>query len=237
MRFAGMPGGHSGIAGGCIAGVRCADVATPAQAAMSRHHHPLSPGAPGDPLRARPGRVPILRRLLACVCLTAVSGPAPADASGPAGLVCSLRVMPAAAGQPVPLAMTLHNRANQALRFLVWDTPFEGWASPFVVLRFGEQELPYQGPVVRRSQPGADAMVSIPAGGSRRAEVDLAQVFDLSRPGRYRLEPRITLRDHVLGETTAWPRSGGVQKPLKLPCPAVEFVVPTPRRPAPGPTL
>lgn len=146
-------------------------------------------------------------------------------------LVCALRVAPSpVSGEPVRLHFTLTNRAEQPVRLLSWGTPFEGWWSPFVALRFGDQELPYQGPMAKRGEPDAEEVLRILPGRSRRAEVDLAQVFDLSRPGQYHVEPRISLHDHEFGQTKGWPRSRTEHQPLELDCPAVEFVVQSPRR-------
>lgn len=150
-------------------------------------------------------------------------------------LHCTLRVTPSpVSGEPVRLRFSLANRSDQPLALLTWGTPFEGWWSPFVALHFGDQELPYQGPMAKRGEPGADEVLRILPGRSRRAEVDLAQAFDLSRPGRYRVEPRIHLHDHEFGEAKGWPRPRDAHQPLSLACPEVEFVVQPARRPPPG---
>ncbi len=137
-------------------------------------------------------------------------------------LVCKLtapaRVI---AGQPVPMRFTLTNRGPAAVRVLNWATPFEGWFAPYVqVMRNGEL-LRYSGPMVKRGDPGADEYVSIAAGKSRHATVDLAQPFDFTQPGRYRVTPRISLFDLTTG--AARPLAEHV--PMRLDCPALEIEV------------
>ena len=150
-------------------------------------------------------------------------------------LDCPLSVAPSpVSGEPVRLRFSLANRSRQPLALLTWGTPFEGWWSPFVALHFGDQELPYQGPMAKRGEPGSDEVLRIPPGHSRRAEVDLAQAFDLSRPGTYRVAPNIHLHDHEFGAASGWPRPRAAHQPLLLNCPTVEFVVQPARRPPPG---
>ncbi|HEY9238472.1 MAG TPA: hypothetical protein VIP10_06525, partial [Burkholderiaceae bacterium] len=125
----------------------------------------------------------------------------------------------------VPLRITLTNRRPAAVQVLNWATPFEGWFGPYVhVMRDGVPQR-YTGPMVKRGDPTADEYLAIAAGRSRRASVDLAQPFDLSQPGRYRVTPRITLFD--VASTAPRPRDAHV--PLPLDCPALEIEVVAPR--------
>ena len=124
-------------------------------------------------------------------------------------------------GQPVPLRFTLTNRGRAAVRVLNWATPFEGWFGPYVQVMRDGALLGYAGPMVKRGDPGADEYVAIPAGRSRRASVDLAQPFDFTQPGRYRVVPRITLFDITTG--AARPRAE--HTPMPLNCPALEIEV------------
>ena len=142
--------------------------------------------------------------------------------AAPPDLVCKLAA-PArvTAGEPAPMRFTLTNRGPAAVRVLNWATPFEGWFGPYVqVLRDGEPQR-YSGPMVKRGDPGADEYVTIAAGRSRHATVDLAQPFDLTRPGRYRVMPRISLFDVTGGP--ARPLADHV--PKRLDCPALEIEV------------
>lgn len=99
-------------------------------------------------------------------------------------------------GEPVPLEMTLRNQGKQALRVLTWNTTFEGvWFGPWVRVARDGRALPYQGPQVKRGEPGADEYVDIPAGGAKSASLDLALVYDLTKPGLYDIEPAVVLHD------------------------------------------
>ncbi len=145
----------------------------------------------------------------------------PVSAASP-DLVCKLtapaRVI---AGQPAPMRFTLTNRGPHAVRVLNWAAPFEGWFAPYVqVMRDGEL-LRYSGPMVKRGDPGADEYLTIAPGKSRQATVDLAQPFDFTRPGRYRVTPRISLFDVTTGPA----RALADHVPKRLDCPALEIEV------------
>jgi hypothetical protein len=137
-------------------------------------------------------------------------------------LVCKLSA-PARieAGQPVPMRFTLTNRGPAAVRVLNWATPFEGWFGPYVQVMHNGNLLRFTGPMVKRGDPAADEYVAIAAGRSRHATVDLAQPFDFTAPGRYRVTPRMTLFDVSTGP----PRQRDAMVPAKLDCPALEVQV------------
>lgn len=145
-------------------------------------------------------------------------------AGGEAPLQCMLSASArAAVGQSVALHFALHNRSDHALRVLEWNTPFEGWFGAYLELTRDGVALPYRGPMLKRGEPSADEYLGFRAGQRRRASVDLAQVFDLSMPGHYRVEPRITLFDVVAGATARTARPRDAQRAMPLHCNAVEF--------------
>ncbi len=145
-------------------------------------------------------------------------------AVAPPDLRCEASIAPGArAGGPVSLRFTLVNPGRAAVRVLTWGTPFEGWMSPYAVLERDGVALPYGGPSFKRGDPGADEYLRIAGQGRRTATVDLAQPFDLSRPGRYHLELRIVLHDVHAG-SAARPRSA--HRPQPLDCPALAFTLP-----------
>jgi uncharacterized protein (DUF58 family) len=140
-------------------------------------------------------------------------------------LQCSLTA-PASvvAGQPVPLRFTLANRGPVGVQVLEWGTPFEGWFGAYVEVSRDGVAVAYRGPMVKRGDPAADEYLRIAPHRARRAEVDLAQPFDLSVPGVYRMQPRITLFDVAAAGSPA-PRSRDRHVPLTLSCPAFEVRV------------
>lgn len=146
-------------------------------------------------------------------------------------LRCRVEVPPrVAAGHSVFMRITLTNPGPAPVQMLRWDTPFEGsWLAPFVELRRDGQPLAYQGAVARRAAPGPESYVRIESRGSASAEIELNAAFDVTQPGRYRLQPRLRIADlHVA-------RAGPVERPraehraVDLACPAVEFQVLIPR--------
>ena len=142
-----------------------------------------------------------------------------------AELQCSLSA-PASVvtGQPVPLRFTLANRGAVAVQVLEWGTPFEGWFAAYVEVSRDGVAVPYRGPMVKRGDPAANEYARIAAHRARRAEVDLAQPFDLSVPGVYRVRPRITLFDVVPARTPA-PRPRDRHTAQTLSCPEFEVRV------------
>lgn len=142
------------------------------------------------------------------------------------GLQCTLRApATAVAGQPVRLSFTLTNRSASPLRVLEWNTPFEGWFAPYVQVARDGGAVPYRGPAMKRGDPSADEYFSLAAGGSRRAEVDLALPFDLSTPGRYVVTPHLTLFDQFAGGAKAAARPRDAHVPLALACDPIEVKI------------
>ena len=143
-------------------------------------------------------------------------------------LRCSLALSaPVQRSGPVLLRMTLHNSGTDPVRVLEWGTPFEaGWMAAWAQLRWQGQVVPYQGAQVKRGEPSADEYLDIAAGRKRRATADLAEAFDLNRPGHYELRPQIILHD-VFVQTQGAARPRAQHRPVALHCPALHFTRPT----------
>ena len=123
---------------------------------------------------------------------------------------------------PPALRIRLRNRTASPLAVLTWGTPFEGWMQPFVRVTRNGVALDYQGPSVKRGDPERSEYLRLAAGRSRSATLALAPAFDVSAPGRYRVEPQIVLHD-VTAQPTPRPRSAHQSQTLA--CPALEFDV------------
>lgn len=135
--------------------------------------------------------------LVACMQSTAMPTPVPA-------LECRVEPRPPLTpGGPVEIRFTLTNPASEPLWALRWNTPFEQrWmGTVFTLTGPGGEEIPYQGPMAKRGDPTRESYVEIAPGGTAEATVDLAQVYDFSNPGRYRLQ--------VTGDLFDLTRDGG----------------------------
>jgi len=155
-------------------------------------------------------------------CMTVASSPAPA-------LSCRIEPQaPLVAGGPIRIRFELANRSESPLRVLTWNTPLEGWKGTILEVRRGREELPYQGPMFKRGDPQAGDYAEIPAGGQVDATVDLAEVYDVSRPGTYRIETAGDLLD-VTADSAAVPRPRDRHQPAPLRCAPVTLdVAPAP---------
>lgn len=123
---------------------------------------------------------------------------------------------------PASLRFELANGSEAPLRVLKWNTPLEGWKGTVLRVSRNGEELRYQGPMLKRGDPGNEDYVEIPAGGRVDATVDLAEVYDVSRPGTYKVEVDGDLIDVT---TEAVPRPRDRHKGLPLDCGAVTFEV------------
>ena len=123
---------------------------------------------------------------------------------------------------PASLRFELANGSGSPLRVLKWNTPLEGWKGTVLRVSWNGEELPYQGPMLKRGDPGEGDYVEIPAGGRVDATVDLADVYDVSRPGTYKVEVDGDLIDVT---ADAVPRPRDLHQGLPLDCGAVTFEV------------
>ncbi len=123
------------------------------------------------------------------------------------------------------LTMALHNRSASRVAVLNWGTPFEeAWLQPFVDVQRDGRPLAYGGAMVKRGDPEADEYVGFAANQQRVAQLDMAEVFDFSVPGRYVIVPRIVLHD-VVKRPAFPPRPRGRHEPMALRCPSAVVIV------------
>ncbi|MGE6762873.1 protease [Corallococcus interemptor] len=140
-------------------------------------------------------------------------------------LECALSVHPKAKlDEPVEVNFKLTNRSESPVWVLKWQTPLEGiLGTVFQVTRDGE-ELPYQGPMVKRAAPNADAYAAIAPGATVENTVEVSQAWDFKKPGTY----RITFRDGLMDVATRKedvPRAGGEYKSTPVTCAPVDVTV------------
>ncbi|MBN8488347.1 MAG: hypothetical protein J0M20_11575 [Burkholderiales bacterium] len=169
------------------------------------------------------------RRALAAVVVAGWASAALGQAAP--DLRCGLQVLPRQAlGQAVVLQFTLTNAGPDALWVLRWNTPWEGhWTAPFATLSRDGQPLDYQGAMVKRAAPDASSYLRLAAGQVQRGSVPLSPAFDVSRAGRYVLQPTITLGDVQVQQGGAGPRLGQPWHGVDLNCAAAGFEMLAPR--------
>ncbi|MBZ4334264.1 protease [Corallococcus sp. AS-1-12] len=166
--------------------------------------------------------------------VAATPPPAPPPAAEPAKeptavttpkLECALSVPPKAKpGEPIEVLFKLTNRSESPVWVLKWQTPLEGiLGTVFEVTRDGE-EVPYQGPMVKRAAPNADSYTAIAPGASVENTVEVTQAWDFKKPGTY----RITFRDALMDVATRKedvPRPGGAYQSTPVTCAPVDVTV------------
>lgn len=142
--------------------------------------------------------------LAACAVPSGPTGSAAAGGEAPFRFRLTVRET-WSAGEPVTIGFVLENLSAEPFRVLTWYTPLEGIkGSIFRVTRDG-QEVPYQGPMVKRGDPDQGAYVLVRPDAPVSAEVDLSQGWDLSAPGVYRVAFEGRIHD-VAGEGESVPR-------------------------------
>ena len=156
-------------------------------------------------------------RLLSLAALVALSAstcmPSTQTAASPSALEC--RVEPQA---PTGIRFVLANPSQTPVWVLKWNTPLEGWmGSIFTVTGPDGTELPYTGPMVKRGDPSRDEYVQIPPGGEADATVDLANVYDLRQPGRYRVQVTGGVAD-LTADPASVPRPREQHQEVELRC-------------------
>jgi heat shock protein HslJ len=138
--------------------------------------------------------------------LTLVFGPRGAEPPGETGspaspdspLVATIEApesLPTAAA--VNVKFTLTNASPEGLFVLNWFTPLEGLAGDIFRVQRDGVSLPYQGIQVKRGVPIPEHYVWLDPGGSASAEIDLAEGYDFSQPGRYTIQFRSPRLSHT----------------------------------------
>lgn len=149
-----------------------------------------------------------------------------AASPAPPTVTCQLRVAKSVErGKPVVLTMALHNRSASPMAVLSWGTPFEeAWLQPFVDVQRDGRPIAYGGALVKRGDPEADEYVGLAPDQRRVAQLDMAEVFDFSVPGRYVIVPRMVLHD-VVKRPALPPRPRERHEPMALHCPSAVVIV------------
>ena len=128
------------------------------------------------------------------------------------------------AGSPTSLRFSLTNRTAAPLWVLRWNTPLEGWKGTVLTVSAKGTEIPYQGPMLKRGDPGREDYVEIPAGESASASVDLAEVYEVGQPGKYEVKVTGSLHD-VAKDGASVPRPRDGHERMELRCEGITLEV------------
>jgi hypothetical protein len=135
--------------------------------------------------------------------------------ASPSPLTCRLDAMP-----HTKIRFTLTNVSKAPLWVLRWNTPLEErWKGTILTVTAGKKEIPYQGPMTKRGDPGREEYVEIPAGGSVSGEADLSQVYEMKKPGKYVVKVTEDLAD-VVRDGAEVPRGRDRFESVSLECAA-----------------
>lgn len=157
-------------------------------------------------------------RFLAITLLATLSAHCGKAATPAQPLECRMEaVHPLVAGGPVALRFRLVNRTDGPLWVLRWNTPIEGWRGTILTVSYQGTELPYQGPRLKRGDPGREEYVEITPQDSLNVSLDLAEAYDVKRPGRYLVKVTGSLFD-VTKDAATVPRPRDRQVPMALQC-------------------
>ena len=103
-------------------------------------------------------------------------------------------------GSPFRLPLSWKYLTHKDLYILTWYTPFEGLNGKiFKVTREGV-EVPYEGRMIKRGDPGPKNYLHITPQGSASAVVDLAKAYPMNTPGKYHVEFIKRIYDLTLDE-------------------------------------
>lgn len=162
-----------------------------------------------------------MSRLLALALLAVFSTHCMTDATPSQPLEC--RIEPVA-GSPTSIRFSLTNRTAAPLWVLRWNTPLEGWKGTVLTVTANGTEIPYQGPMLKRGDPGREDYVEIAAGESASATVDLSQVYEVGQPGRYEVKVTGSLHD-VAKDGAAVPRPRDQHEAMEFRCEGITLDV------------
>lgn len=143
-------------------------------------------------------------------------------------LECSLSVAPRLqVGEPVNVHFRLTNRTAQPLYVLTWRTPLEGLLGNDFTVTLNGEELPYEGPMMKRGDPRAEDYVAVAPGASADATVDLSLAWPLTKPGSLRIAFRGEVMDVATSQAEV-PHPLAQLQPQTVQCPVLEATLMAP---------
>ena len=129
-------------------------------------------------------------------------------------------------GDQITLRFELINEAQDDYYVLKWHTPLEkNIRSAYLLVTKGGNPLPYEGILVKRGNPSAEAYIRVPAGGAVTETIDLSTAYDFSELGEYEVSLNTQIHDYLKeeGEGNFTPRPRSDHDPHQLSCNKVNF--------------
>ena len=92
-------------------------------------------------------------------------------------------------GDEVSVAFTVKNNTDTVSKFIKWQTPLEERITgPIFKITFENEELPYQGIMVKRAEPTAADSVTLAPGESATNSVALTPSYAFDKAGTYEIK-------------------------------------------------
>jgi hypothetical protein len=134
-------------------------------------------------------------------------------------LSCNLQVEASIRqGAEVLVTFSLKNQSETTFEVLQYHTPLEDLIGPVFEVRFEDEVLSYQGPMVKRMPPTDEDWLQLKPGGHLTNELDISLAWGLDRKGKYSLS---------LSRDVSYRHTGGSDV-LSMPadnCPSVSFQI------------
>ena len=86
------------------------------------------------------------------------------------------------------LKFTLTNNSNERVSVLKWQTPLEGIKNDMFWVKRQEEVAVYLGKLVKRSAPGTHDYITLNPKESVSTNIDISEVYDISKSGNYTIE-------------------------------------------------
>jgi peptidyl-Lys metalloendopeptidase len=168
-------------------------------------------------------KIPLLGIVLLAVLSVHCAKSAVPDSNATAAQTLECRLEPVA-DSPTSVRFSLVNRTAGPLWVLRWNTPLEGWKGTILTVTHDGTEIPYQGPMLKRGDPGRDDYVEIPAGETTSNTVNLADVYEMGQPGKYEVKVTGALHD-VVKDGASVPRPRDRHEAVEVRCEGVTLEV------------
>jgi hypothetical protein len=91
------------------------------------------------------------------------------------------------AGSDGVVQFEISNTGNQDMIIPIWKLPSKTIEDDKFAVYFNDQAIEYEGPIVKREPDSEKDYVALHAGEVRRIDADIADVYDMTRNGEYRI--------------------------------------------------